>query len=141
MFSLHSSPSNSSQNLRSSSAVSYLYPIAPGPTHSKLIVLAEHQATRIVFSNSTGERGLIASGVEFASSALGNQAKYYYVKANKEVIVCAGAIMSPHLLQLSGVGNPKILKKFGIKVNINLPSIGTGVRKIFSFLVSILYYC
>lgn len=97
MFSIHPSSTNSSQNLRSSSAVSYLYPIAPGNSHAGLVVLTEHRATRIVWSNSTGERGLIASGVEFAATGLGVFGKRYVVKANKEVIVSAGAIMSPHV--------------------------------------------
>lgn len=97
MFSIHQSSTNASQNLRSSSAVSYLYPIAPGNSHSGLIVLTEHKATRIVWSNSTGKRGLIAEGVEFAATSLGVLGKRYIVGVKQEIIVSAGAIMSPHV--------------------------------------------
>jgi choline dehydrogenase len=46
------------------------------------------------------------------------------VTARKEVIVCAGAINSPQLLQLSGIGNPEHLKSIGVPVKTALPGVG-----------------
>ena len=44
--------------------------------------------------------------------------------ASREVIVCCGAIESPKLLMLSGIGNPEHLKQFNIPVRVGLPGIG-----------------
>ncbi len=44
--------------------------------------------------------------------------------ARSEVIVCAGAIESPKLLMLSGIGNPEYLKQLNIPVNVALPGVG-----------------
>ena len=46
------------------------------------------------------------------------------VDAAREVILAAGAIGSPHLLQLSGVGGPEDLAKAGIQVHHALPGVG-----------------
>jgi choline dehydrogenase len=46
------------------------------------------------------------------------------VKARKEVILSAGAVNSPQLLLLSGIGNKKELAKVGIQTIINLPDVG-----------------
>ena len=46
----------------------------------------------------------------------------------KEIILCAGAINSPQLLQLSGVGNPELLEKHGIATNVGLPGVGENLQ-------------
>ncbi len=45
-------------------------------------------------------------------------------RARREVIVCCGAIESPKLLMLSGIGNPEALKQLGIPVTVPLPGVG-----------------
>jgi len=50
------------------------------------------------------------------------------VSARHEVILCAGSIGSPHLLQLSGIGNPAHLKSIGIEPLVNLPSVGENLQ-------------
>ncbi|CAE6434708.1 unnamed protein product [Rhizoctonia solani] len=52
----------------------------------------------------------------------------YTVKAKKEVILSAGTFQSPHLLELSGIGNSTILKKNGIKTLIDLPAVGENYQ-------------
>ena len=52
----------------------------------------------------------------------------YDVFANKEVIIAAGAIQSPKLLELSGIGNPLILEKFNIEVLHVLPGVGENLQ-------------
>jgi choline dehydrogenase len=46
------------------------------------------------------------------------------VRAAREVIVCAGAIQSPKLLMLSGIGDPEHLREIGVPVRIDLPGVG-----------------
>ncbi len=47
--------------------------------------------------------------------------------ANKEVLLCAGAIASPQILQRSGVGNPELLRQFDIPVVHDLPGVGENL--------------
>ena len=48
--------------------------------------------------------------------------------ARKEVIISAGAVHTPQILQLSGLGDVKILKKFGIKTVVDLPDVGQNLQ-------------
>ncbi|MCV4861038.1 GMC family oxidoreductase N-terminal domain-containing protein, partial [Escherichia coli] len=48
--------------------------------------------------------------------------------ANKEVLLCAGAIASPQILQRSGVGNPELLRQFDIPVVHDLPGVGENLQ-------------
>lgn len=52
------------------------------------------------------------------------QGEKHTVKANKEVILCAGAVQSPQILELSGVGDPELLSSLGIDVVHSLPGVG-----------------
>lgn len=89
------------KGFRCSTAVAYLKPIR----HRKnLHVETGAQATLILFE---GKR---AVGVRYQKlGALQD------VRARREVLLCAGAIQSPQLLQLSGVGPSKLLSQYGIK--------------------------
>jgi len=50
------------------------------------------------------------------------------VNAAKEVVLCAGAIGSPHVLQLSGIGDKHTLAQAGIEVNHHLPGVGENLQ-------------
>lgn len=50
-------------------------------------------------------------------------------QARREVILCAGAIATPQLLELSGIGAPDVLKPLGIEVRVVSPRIGEGARE------------
>ncbi|PGH33719.1 hypothetical protein GX50_03458 [[Emmonsia] crescens] len=50
------------------------------------------------------------------------------VKANKEVIITAGALNTPKLLELSGIGNKEILEKYNIPVVIDNPNVGENLQ-------------
>ncbi len=99
---------------RCSAAVAYLHP-AMG--RSNLIVETGALTTRVIFE---GKR---AVGVEYRQ---GGQRKI--VRANREVILCGGAINSPQLLQLSGVGPGRLLAEHGIAVVSDLPGVGGNLQ-------------
>jgi choline dehydrogenase len=101
---------NIKEGKRQSTAVAYLNPALNRP-NLKLTLNA--RATRLLFE---GKRCV---GVEYKQD---NQLKT--VHANYEVIVCAGAIESPKLLLLSGIGNSLDLKEFDISVRVDLPGVG-----------------
>lgn len=50
------------------------------------------------------------------------------VKIGKEVILAAGAIHSPQILQLSGIGDDDLLESFGIKTIVDLPGVGKNFQ-------------
>lgn len=95
---------------RQSTAVAYLNPILGRPN---LTISTDAQATRLLFA---GDR---CKGVEYRQKG---EIKTAY--ANHEVIICAGAIESPKLLLLSGIGNPIYLKEFSIPVVADVPGVG-----------------
>jgi len=99
---------------RSSSAAGYLRPFQ-GRTN--LTVWTDTQVTRVLIEGGR------ATGVEIHRG--GGLQK---VLAKKEVIISAGPIQSPKLLELSGIGDPQLLKSNGIDVISALPSVGEGLQ-------------
>jgi choline dehydrogenase len=87
---------------RASTAFAYLH---PSMGRRNLTVLTEAQVLRILFS----EDGRRAVGVEYLKKG-----EKVQVFVTKEVIVSAGAINSPKLLQLSGIGPAEELGRLGI---------------------------
>ena len=79
------------------------------------------QATSILFEDRR------AVGVRFDQGGERRE-----VRARREVIVCAGTLNSPKLLQLSGIGPAEPLRKLGIKVLQDLPGVGENLRDHFT---------
>ena len=100
---------------RLSAARAYLHPVMSRPN---LEVRTLAFVTRVLFE---GDR---ATGVEMARPGRrGTEA----IEAG-EVVVCGGAINSPQLLQLSGVGNARELEQLGIKPTHDLPGVGEHLQ-------------
>ncbi len=80
-----------------------------------------------IISNALVERieleGKKATGVSYSVGG-----KKIAARAMREVIVSGGAINSPQLLQLSGIGPAKLLKQHGIEVNLDHPKVGQGLQ-------------
>ena len=69
--------------------------------------------------------GLVATGVEYAAHA---GAPRQTVSAKREVVVAAGALHSPQLLMLSGIGPAAALEDQGITVNADIPGVGKNLQ-------------
>ena len=67
--------------------------------------------------------GRRATGIEYVCDGAASR-----ISASREVILAAGAIGSPHLLQLSGVGNPSHLSRIGVPVVHDLPGVGRNMQ-------------
>ncbi|TXT07088.1 hypothetical protein VHUM_03258 [Vanrija humicola] len=109
---------DAAKGARSDSRRAYIDPKAAFPN---LTVLSRQQVTKILF-NSTLGGNLTANGVQFQADAASTT---FSVFANKEVIVSGGAINSPKLLQLSGIGPASVLQPLGLPVLADLP-VGQG---------------
>lgn len=98
---------------RLSAARAYLHPALSRPN---LELRTRAFTTRVLFE------GTRAVGVEYEWKGRTRQ-----VRAEK-VILCGGAFNSPHLLQLSGVGDEKVLNKAGVNVVRHLPGVGENLQ-------------
>jgi len=112
------------KGVRASSAESYLWPILNPQTEadreaSKLLTVATRsQTSRILFE------GARAVGVE----AIDSSGNVHSLMANEEVILCAGAVASPQLLMLSGIGDEEELRSHDIQVRHHLPEVGKNLQ-------------
>ncbi len=100
--------------LRCSAAVAFLHPVMH---RDNLIVETRAMTTKILFE---GKR---AVGVEFVQRGVTR-----VVKVRKEVILAAGAVESPKLLEISGIGQGGLLQELGIPVLHELPGVGENMQ-------------
>ncbi len=82
-----------------------------------LVIETHAQATSIVLE------GKQAVGVKYLKKGVPTE-----VHSNSEIILCAGSIQSPQLLELSGIGRPDLLKSFGIKPLHELGGVGENYQ-------------
>ncbi|UTP41005.1 choline dehydrogenase [Phenylobacterium sp. LH3H17] len=101
---------------RWSAARAYLHPAMSRPN---LTCLTGARTTRIVVENGR------AVGVEYVDAKTQQKT---VVHADKEVLLSAGAVQSPHILQLSGIGDPEELSKHGIAVVHPLKGVGANLQ-------------
>ena len=105
---------NAGTGRRMSAATSYLEPISK---RRNLIVIPHAQVVKVLIENNS------ANGVEFFWKG-----KFRQLFAGKEVVLSSGAIKTPQLLMLSGIGPENELEKFGIKVKLNSPKVGKTLQ-------------
>jgi choline dehydrogenase len=99
---------------RWSTAKGYL---RPAQSRANLAIETEAQATGLVVENKR------AVGVRYRQGGVDKEAR-----CNAEVLLAAGAIQSPQLLQLSGIGPAALLSRFGIPVVHDLPGVGENLQ-------------
>jgi choline dehydrogenase len=100
--------------MRCSAAAAYLKPALGRPN---LEVASNALTRRVVFE------GLKAVGVDYEAGGRSET-----VRAEREVILCAGSIGSPMLLQLSGIGPGQVLRDAGVAVVHELPGVGENLQ-------------
>ncbi|KAJ7214816.1 aryl-alcohol-oxidase from pleurotus Eryingii, partial [Mycena pura] len=112
--------------MRTTSASAYLQPAVN--TRSNLDVLINTQVTKLVMTaTKTAAKTAIKTfrGVQVAQSA---DAPTFTFTASKEVILSAGAIGTPQLLMLSGIGPKAQLAALGIKTALDVPDVGQNLQ-------------
>ena len=102
------------KGLRWSTAKGFLRPARKRPN---LAVITKAHAVKVLLDAGT------ARGVQYLRGGALQQ-----VMACKAVVLCAGAIGSPQLLQLSGLGPPALLARFGIALTHELPGVGQNLQ-------------
>ena len=102
---------------RVSTARAFLH---PAMSRQNLTVVTDAHATRVLLD------GKKAVGVAYAKGGRGGSVRE--VRATREVILAGGAINSPQLLQLSGIGPGSLLQELGITVRHDLPGVGENLR-------------
>jgi len=101
------------QGVRWSTANAYL---RPAQSRSNLTLISGALCQRIRLEGNK------AIGIEYE-----HRGQRLFSRSRREVIVAAGPIGSPHLLQLSGIGPAWVLEKAGIRVQHNLPGVGENL--------------
>ena len=100
--------------VRVSTASAYL---RPAMRRANLEVQLHALATRVLFD------GTRASGVQYERGGGRHE-----VRARREVLLCGGAINTPQLLELSGVGDARLLQRLAVPVVADSPAVGFGLQ-------------
>jgi choline dehydrogenase len=100
--------------VRCSTSLAYLKPIAQ---RKNLVVQTGALVEKVLLKENA------AIGVQLLYKN-----KSFQILASKEVILSAGSVGSPHLLQLSGIGPSQVLKEAGIEQQIELPGVGENLQ-------------
>ncbi|KAK1240545.1 hypothetical protein MKX07_004573 [Trichoderma sp. CBMAI-0711] len=106
------------KNVRWDAATAFYWPVQDRPN----LTLLNGTVSRILWKND-GADVPEASGVEYLTP----DGNIKTVNARKEVILSAGALRTPLILELSGIGNPSILNGLGIETVVNSPGVGENL--------------
>jgi choline dehydrogenase len=109
------------KNRRSSAADGLLW--APQQHRPKLTVLATHKVGKVLF-----DKKLTATGVAFSPTNATSPAGSMKVYARKGVILSAGSLATPPILERSGIGSWDVLKAAGIHKLVDLPGVGATLN-------------
>jgi len=107
-------PQTISNGYRASTSFSFINPIK---NRKNLSIITKSITNRLLF------KGNKCIGLEYL-----NGKNVHKVYAEREVIVCGGAINSPQILQLSGIGKGDYIKKWGLDVVADLPGVGENLQ-------------
>lgn len=88
---------------------------------------ARRRSNLTVMTNALTEQ-LLLEGKRCVGVRFSQAGKQRSAKAEREVVVCAGAINSPQLLELSGIGQPDLLREHGVAVQHELLGVGENLR-------------
>ncbi|KAI0774498.1 alcohol oxidase [Fomes fomentarius] len=95
----------------------------PNKDRPNFIVLVGAHVNRVIPAADNGSE-YVAESVQFQHGG-----EIYLARAKKEVILSTGTLKSPQILELSGIGNPNLLRKIGIPTKVDLPGVGTNIQE------------
>ncbi|KAF2083468.1 GMC oxidoreductase [Saccharata proteae CBS 121410] len=120
-FNVYPKTVDTAKDVRDDAARAYYWPYT---SRTNLHMMANTSANRVLWKASNDANGnAVASGVEVTTA----DGKTQVLNATKEIVFSAGTLKTPLLLELSGVGNPKILSQHGISTKVNLPGVGENL--------------
>ncbi len=97
-------------------------------SRTNLVVLTSAHATKIIWETQQPpipDQVRTATGVEFVVPTTGQT---FSARSSGEVVLSAGSLQTPQLLELSGVGSPAVLSSFGIDTVVDLPGVGANLQ-------------
>lgn len=97
--------------------------LAPAKDRENLTIWTQTLVDKVLFDKRSEDGKPVATGVEYTKDG-----KTSRIDARKEVILSAGAVHSPKILELSGVGDAKLLKSLGIDVLVDNPYVGENLQ-------------
>ncbi|KAJ3804684.1 glucose-methanol-choline oxidoreductase [Lentinula aff. lateritia] len=103
------------------SAAAYLIPTMSRPN---LDIIANSQVTKIL-QTGTKDGQPVFSAIQFYTVG---DSEIHTINASKEIIISAGAIKTPQLLMLSGIGEKDYLSTLGIDVRVDVPDVGQNLQ-------------
>jgi choline dehydrogenase len=109
---------NQRRGIRLNTAKAFLRPAAK---RANLTIMTGCHVERLLIEK--GEQGTACKGVQFAGDG-----RMFTATARRETLLCAGAVGSPHILQLSGVGPAGHLHRHGIEPLVDSPGVGENLQ-------------
>ncbi|KAI7089398.1 alcohol oxidase [Hortaea werneckii] len=115
---------------RVDAASAYIHPLLQDGKHPNLHVLCESKVNRVLFDGDNRAVGVeYTPNPDFQIIAPGATARpRLTVKARKLVVLSAGALGTPLILERSGVGNAEVVKKASVPLVTDLPGVGNGYQ-------------
>lgn len=111
---------NTRSGKRASTYHSYLE--GEAETRPNLTIITDALVTRVLLDDTV--EGLTAQGIEYR----GGDGELHQIKARRETILSSGAIGSPHILMLSGIGGRRELESAGVDCRLDLPAVGKHLK-------------
>ncbi|KXN82933.1 Glucose oxidase [Leucoagaricus sp. SymC.cos] len=96
----------------------------PNSAKANFNLLTGAVVQRLITTEIDGK--LVVTGVEFSHKSGGGET--YTTMSSREVILSAGTLLTPQILELSGIGRPNVLQKVGISVKLALEGVGENVQ-------------
>ena len=109
---------NQKRGIRWNTAKAFLKPASARPN---LTIMTGCHVERLIIEDS--DQGKVCRGVEFSGGG-----SAWSARATRETLLTAGAIGSPQILQLSGIGPAAALQQHGIKVQVDAPGVGENLQ-------------
>ncbi|KAI1768750.1 putative GMC oxidoreductase [Hypoxylon sp. FL1150] len=109
-------------DVRQDAARAYYYPVEQRPN----LKIIKGTVTKITWADTVASGSpLLANGVEYQTP----DGQTLAITAEREVLLSAGAVRSPLILESSGIGNPTILEKHGIETLVELNGVGEHLQE------------